>query len=374
MKRVGHQLPIRAKVARLLSSVAPRLDGADISHYQDEAGPLDWPVIRASTWWIGIKATQGTGYVDPTFAGHRVQASLQQFPIRLLYHWLDPSTSPTAQAIHFLLTVGKLAPGEGVMLDVEEPGVTAAMVLEWCSQVERITGRPVVIYTGAYTAGGTIWQSTQIRRSPFGPRAMHLAAYTTEARALALPGVAVYPWSGWQYSSNGPVPGIPGRCDMNRIDVREHYELACGVTALPPPAPAPTEEPPMMIRMLSPVDSPARFLAECTAPPVVSAIECRWTGPGDDPKVVAKIAAHRNAHQARHPDIPFELPCTMADLINVALEGECPSVCQPEQFANTDQIRQRQLGVQDMVARQQVADVQSKFASLVDRLKAAVVG
>jgi GH25 family lysozyme M1 (1,4-beta-N-acetylmuramidase) len=219
-----------------------RFDGADISHHQvDGKQPIDWVALRASSWWFATKSTEGTRYIDPTFAKHRRKAAEHGFTHRIFYHWLRPDSSPTVQAIHFLSVVGALAPGEGIMLDVEQRGVTAAMVLEWCHVVEAVYGRPVVIYTGAYVAGGTIWQSTAVRNSPYGRRPMHIAAYTTETRMLSLPGLKAYPQSAWQYSSDGPVAGIDGRCDMNRIDVREHYDLACGVTADPvPPIPVPT--------------------------------------------------------------------------------------------------------------------------------------
>jgi GH25 family lysozyme M1 (1,4-beta-N-acetylmuramidase) len=186
------------RVAAFLAVASPsiRFDGADISHYQDDAGPIDWDALRAAGGWIAFKATQGLHYVDPTFLAHRDASRAHAFTHRIFYHWLDPNADPVAQAVHFLSVVGRLEPGEGVMLDVEQAGVTAAQVLAWCQFVESVTKRPVIVYTGAYVAGGTVWQSTTIRFSPYGPRPMHLAAYTTETRMRSLPGVKAYPWSG----------------------------------------------------------------------------------------------------------------------------------------------------------------------------------
>lgn len=214
-----------------------RFDGADLSHHNADAGPIDWPTLRSASWWVATKATQGLAYVDPTFTAHRQQMAAQGFTHRLYYGWLSANVDPVAQANFYLATIGALTKGAGCMIDAEEGGITAAGVIAWCETVEAVTRRPVAVYTGAYTAGGTIWQNTQIRTSPFGPRPMHLAAYTTEAKAKALPGVAAYPWSAWQYSSDGPVPGVVGRCDMNRVDVVAHYDLACGVASFPPPHP-----------------------------------------------------------------------------------------------------------------------------------------
>lgn len=201
-----------------------RFDGADLSHYQ---ATIDWPTLRAASWWVATKATQGVNYTDPTFATHWAEMGVG-FTHRLAYHWLVPYMSPAAQAARFLSVWDRTG---GAMLDAEQGGITVADVIGWCEAVEAVTLRPVSVYTGAYVAGGTIWQSAAVRTSKYGPRPMHLAAYTTEAKALALPGVNAYPWDAWQYSSNGPVAGVAGRCDMNRVDNRPAYDLACGITS-----------------------------------------------------------------------------------------------------------------------------------------------
>lgn len=205
-----------------------RLDGIDGSHWQYDAGPVDLDTVhQIPTFWIAWKATQSTTYADPTFA--RTRTAWTQFTHRGAYHWLSSITDPAAQAEHFLSVVGTLVPGEFAMLDAEEAGITVAKCLAWCRAVEARTRRPVVVYTGAYVTGGTIWQNTELRHSLYGQRPFILAAYISEARARALPGVAAYPWQAWQFSSNGPVAGITGRCDMDRIDNRPAFDLASGL-------------------------------------------------------------------------------------------------------------------------------------------------
>lgn len=273
-----------------------RFDGADISHHQDDAGPIDWPLLRAVSWWVATKATQSTKYVDPTCDPHRAQMSAQDFVHRGFYHWLSHTTDPAAQAAHFLKCVGTLHVGEFAMLDAEEGGITVAMVLDWLAAVEAVTHRPCSVYTGAYVAGGTIWQSTMVRNSPYGPRPMHLAAYTTEAKALKLPGVAAYPWSAWQYSSNGPVPGVTGRCDMNRIDIPAHYDLAAGIVTppLPPPTPQPPQ-PPQELDMPQVItnDEPASFQGVTYPKGAI-----KWVI--DRPNVEENVASKRHLEGAEH--------------------------------------------------------------------------
>lgn len=248
-----------------------RFGGADISHYQyDQAAAvgaaINWTMLVAASFdsWFGFKLSQSTSYTDPTARRSRLAGKASGFRWRLPYHWLSSTTDPEQQAQHYLdaleQTGGMPEDGEPVMLDDEEGGVTVAKSLGWLEYVEARTKRSSAVYTGAYVAGGTIWQSTAIREGKYGPRPMILAAYTTESKARALPGVAAYPWSSWQYSSNGPVPGVVGRCDCNRIDDREVYDLAAGLRDTPAPIeanPAPDPGLPTIPATSSEDDMPA---------------------------------------------------------------------------------------------------------------------
>ena len=239
------KLTLVAPVGPAARLVAPyRLDGHDGSHHQFDAGPVDLHVLADATWILWWKATQSTSYTDPTF-GH-VWGNRTLFRNRLAYHWLSSTTDPVQQANHYLQVVGKLGPGDGVMLDAEEGGITAAGCLAWCEAVEAVTHRPASVYTGLYVSGGTIWKSDALRQSKYGPRAFHVAAYVTEeslrARMIST-GSQNYPWQAWQFSSNGPVPGITGRADMNRVDDKAAYDLATSLTA-PAPIP-PNPNPPL---------------------------------------------------------------------------------------------------------------------------------
>lgn len=231
--------------ATLAAAVPIRLDGADTSHWQYDAGPLDWAAVAAiPTSWCSFKATQSISAVDPTFTRARAETKAQPALIyRGPYHWLSSTTDPEQQAAHYLATIGGLDEGEFAPLDAEEAGVDVDKALGWLLYVEARTRRPSPVYTGAFVAGGRIWTDPRIRESKYGPRPMELAAYTIEAKARALPGVAANPWSSWQYSSNGPVAGVTGRCDMNRVDNFAAFDLAAGRNAAPATPPTPVIPP-----------------------------------------------------------------------------------------------------------------------------------
>ncbi len=205
-----------------------RLDGADLAHYQFDAGPIDWDAYVRACWFGMTKLTQSIGYLDPTSARIRQSMRVVAVGVRGVYHWLSSTTDPEQQAWWFLKNFGE-GEHEFAALDDEEHGVNVDKTLGWLEPVEAKLKRPSPVYSGAFVAGGTIWTDPRVRESKYGLRPMMLAAYTTETKALALPGVAAHPWSSWQFSSSGPVPGITGRCDMNRVDARAAFELAAGL-------------------------------------------------------------------------------------------------------------------------------------------------
>lgn len=221
----------------------------DGSHYQPDAGPMDLAVTKAASGadWIAWKATQSVSYVDATFKPVRDQVRNLGFTYRFFYHWLSSTTDPFSQAQHYLKTLGTLQVGEGCMLDAEEGGISVEKCLIFLEAVEAVTKRPMSVYSGIYVAGGTIWRDPRIRTSAYGDRPMHLAAYISVAdleKRLTQLGIRDLPIHAWQYSSNGPVPGITGRCDMNAILDIGAMSRAAGYQSAPtPPAPAPSPEP-----------------------------------------------------------------------------------------------------------------------------------
>lgn len=237
-----------ARAANLIAVAPIRLDGIDIAHYQYDQGPVNWHTVAAiPTFWAATKITQSTHYLDPTAVRSRREMADAALRLRGLYHWLSSTTDPHQQAVWFLTCIGALQQGEFAMLDAEEAGITVDKVVAWCEAVEAFTRRPCAIYTGAYVAGGSIWTDPRVRTSRYGARPMIIAAYTTEAKMLALPGLAAHRPNAWQYSSNGPVAGIVGRCDMDHVYDTSVFDLAAGIThdehpaepGQPTPIPAP---------------------------------------------------------------------------------------------------------------------------------------
>jgi hypothetical protein len=216
--------------------------GADISRYQNEKGPIDWALLKQASAgnWFACKATQRARYKDPYLDYNRESAHTIGFRYIMMYHWQSPTSEASIQdqAYHYLRTVGTLQLNEGVMLDSEQIGITEAETYELKDRILQKTQRPLAVYCGAYVAGGSIWRSNRIFD---GVTARHLAAYTSEGKMKSLPGVDPPMPDAWQYSSNGPVPGIVGRCDMNYFYNLSQFDLICGLVKKPMPQPVEDE-------------------------------------------------------------------------------------------------------------------------------------
>lgn len=280
VRRFGDPSASKAQgLAALVVIDRGRRDGLDVSHYQ---GAPAWQLIaEAGYTWAATKATQGTGYVDPTLARNRAGMREARFRHRGLYHWLSPVglllrgsvsarlSSARKQAEHFLATVGTLQLGEFAMLDAEEEGITVDMVVEWCRVVEAATGRPVAVYTGVYVAKGTIWRSTAVFN---GARARVLAAYTTEDRARRLS--APHAWDAWQWTGSGTIAGITTLVDIDQVDHHVIFDRACGLTDIP-------KGDDIVNVLIELEDADAKFIGLEDSGGLI--LQVQWTGPGRNP-------------------------------------------------------------------------------------------
>src|SRR5439155_21218837 len=80
------------------------LEGVDISHWN---GTIDWSQVAASgERFVVMKATEGTGYVDPTYSSNR-QGALAAGLVVTAYHFARPDLHPAqagamAEADHYV--------------------------------------------------------------------------------------------------------------------------------------------------------------------------------------------------------------------------------------------------------------------------------
>jgi len=186
----------------------------DLSHHN---GAVNLAAAKAAGI-LGVinKATQGTGFVDPSYAENRTKARGAGL-LWGAYHF-GIGGDGVAQAEHFLNVVSP-GPDELLVLDFEANRAGPSMVLEECrafvSHVSAATGRPVVLYSGHYVKdllGSTpdpLLAACPLWLAQYGPTPVVPRNWAS--------------WALWQYTDGAagvrpqPVPGI-GRCDRDRFN------------------------------------------------------------------------------------------------------------------------------------------------------------
>lgn len=192
------------------------LPGIDISHYQ---GSIDWGAVATANEFAYMKATEGTGYTDPTFDRNYV-GSYNAGLIRGAYHFALPDrSSGVTQARFFVNNGGGWSPdGKTLppMLDIEyNPygetcyGKSHAGMIDWLrsfnNEVHRLTGRYPVIYTTR-----DWWSTCTGDTGAFNTTSpLFVACYCSDP--YPLPNWPFYTF--WQYTSSGSTPGVGGNVD-----------------------------------------------------------------------------------------------------------------------------------------------------------------
>jgi lysozyme len=190
----------------------PTIEGVDVSHYD---GVIDWAKVRgAGIDFAVMKATEGTGFTDPTYATNW-QGSAANGVIRGAYHFFRPAVDPTAQADFFVQTAGVPLSGDlPLTLDLETTdGLSGAQVsqgaLTFLQRVEAKTGRTPIVYTSASFM-------SSIGNPPLGPYLLWVAHW--QVNCPNIPSPPWNDWQFWQYSDSGTVAGIPSAVDLDKFN------------------------------------------------------------------------------------------------------------------------------------------------------------
>ncbi|MDY7989743.1 GH25 family lysozyme [Paenibacillus polymyxa] len=191
--------------------------GIDVSRYQ---GKIDWKAVKADgISFAFVKASQGQRYVDPTFITNAKGAKGAGVLLGS-YHFLDATSvdAAKAEARHFAEVLEQVGGGKSLdlppVMDYENnPGnlsktLISAVALAFLLELERLTGRKPIIYTGNAFAANF--------NASLGGYPLWIARYSdTRVPSDTVTGKR---WDIWQYSDSGKVAGIKGNVDMNEYD------------------------------------------------------------------------------------------------------------------------------------------------------------
>lgn len=185
----------------------PNTDVIDISHYQDDP---DWPALKQNLAGVIFKCTEGSGYVDPTYARRRQACIAQSIP-HATYHFLKPG--PVIGQINHYLNTLKPRPGERVILDHESDGFSLQDLMSAVKYLEADTRQlQITIYSGHLVKG-------QLGDNPnevLARTSLWLAQY---ANSPTYPTQVWSAWTLWQFTDKGTVPDVlHGPVDCNAFN------------------------------------------------------------------------------------------------------------------------------------------------------------
>jgi lysozyme len=190
------------------------VQGIDVSRHQ---GDIDWAAVRrAGISFAYLKTTEGGDFADAKFLDNWHEAAAVGVR-RGAYHFMYWCRRADQQALFFMVNVPNDPDALPPVLDLEwnpdspscgvelPPERALPMIRTLLSAMEARTGKRPIIYTDAnfyrdVLAGGA------------------LKDYQFWLRSTRSPPEHVYPgqpWTFWQFTATGRVPGILGDVDRN---------------------------------------------------------------------------------------------------------------------------------------------------------------
>lgn len=204
-------LPLPRKARRRKDTAQPA-KGIDVSKFQ---GAPNFATVRGAGYrFVWVKATEGQDFTDPAFWRNAKAARDAGLKVGA-YHFLRPragrSGAVEARWFHEHLVLAHLGKGDlRPVLDVETtalgPTNTRRYVREALNELRRLTGIRPLFYTYPSFLEGE-W-----------PTDLAVIADLWIAHYQVAKPTLPKPWAqyvAWQFSSDGSVPGIAGRCDLN---------------------------------------------------------------------------------------------------------------------------------------------------------------
>jgi len=220
--------------------------GVDVSRWQHGSTPLNWSSVKTDgISFAFIKATEGSSYTNPYFAGDW-SATAAAGIYRGAYHFARPSIGTAVKQAEYFLSRAGLADASGDLppvLDLEATGGLGVVALRrwtdtWLRTVQERTGRTPIIYTSP-----SFWETHLGNSTAFTGYPLWIAHYRVTSPRV--PGG--WPdWTFWQTTNAGRVRGISGDVDLNTFGGAP-AELAALANAVPvqrepvPTEPVPTE-------------------------------------------------------------------------------------------------------------------------------------
>ncbi|WP_067936413.1 GH25 family lysozyme [Alicyclobacillus kakegawensis] len=186
--------------------------GLDVSNIQKT---IDWDKVATSgRKWVAIKVTEGATFHDPYFQANMRGAKAAGL-LRQPYCFARFATStPEDEVDSFVKAVEAVAKWDELIpafLDLEdaaglEPAALADRIERWFERFKQNTGQEGVLYT--YPA----FVAEHLKGQDLSHHPLLIAHYGVDKPTIPAPWKSIW---GWQYTSDGNLPGISGRVDLD---------------------------------------------------------------------------------------------------------------------------------------------------------------
>ena len=184
-------------------------DGIDVSEWQ---GSIDFSLVKeAGIDVVYIRSSEGNNYIDPYFRDNYENAKGNALKVGFYHYLTARSTSEAqAQAEFFVSVIKGTSPDCRLAMDFESFGDLSISEINeisevFLSEVERLSGKDVVIYSDAFNAGNTF--STELSSQ----YPIWVADYFVSEPANGNWDT----WVGFQYTDRGRISGISGNVDRD---------------------------------------------------------------------------------------------------------------------------------------------------------------
>ena len=188
------------------------IQGIDVARYQEN---VDFVRARnAGIHFVFMKATEGKDYIDPDFQRNWIRARDAGMP-RGAYHFMTWCSTAAEQAAWFMQNVPADPSALPPVLDLEwnnhssckvKPSKADALdkINVMLTAMERHTGKLPIIYTDMNF-------HRDILEDVYLPNTFWLRSTAAEPHER----YKNRPWTFWQYTQTGVVPGVKGEVDRN---------------------------------------------------------------------------------------------------------------------------------------------------------------
>lgn len=192
------------------------MSAIDISRYQ---GVVNFNAVKAAGVGVVIAKLGGGDagqYLDAMWAANR--NGIRAAGLLLgSYYFNGPGSSPTAAA-DFHIANADWRSGELLIIDVEGSGIAWSpdQVFEWVNRILQhgVPASHIGVYMSASVVRAYNW-------APVSALGVFLwaASYGANTGTPGTPPAIAHwsSWSLWQYTSNGSIPGVPGRVDVSQL-------------------------------------------------------------------------------------------------------------------------------------------------------------